>query len=122
MSVPLILVSSVSGQEPEQALAQKYVLVDWGNSFATSHARHFPDIPAPAMRMGRGRMALDFLLECGGSAYLAEPMVRQALRRKQLFKVKQAPVLERSAVAIYHPQSERMDTISSLLAWFGGNA
>jgi DNA-binding transcriptional LysR family regulator len=118
MSVPLILVSTVRGSTLEMAMENDYVLVDWGNSFATAHARHFPNIPSPAMRLGRGRMALDYLLECGGSAYMAEPMVNQAIKRKKLYKVKNAPVIERSASAIYDPNSDRIDTILQLLTYF----
>ncbi len=98
--ISLVLVTRNSQDTLAQALRDNYIMVDWGTSFALSHAQEFPDT-APRMRAGQGRMALDLLLEYGGAAYIAEPMVRNYLANEQLHRVREAPEFERAAYAIY---------------------
>jgi len=116
--VPLILVSSSPDQSAAQAVAARYVLVDWGTSFAISHARHFPDMPAPSLRAGMGRIALAFLLDNGGAAYLARPMVEAHLADGRLFPVEDAPVIDRTAYAAFPLQSDKGVEIRQLLDHF----
>lgn len=118
MQIPLLMVSSTAKLEVGQALATDYMLVDWGSSFSIAHAKHFPDMPAPYMRLALGRMAKDMLLSEGGSAYLAQPMITSELRNKKLFRVKDAPVINRTAYAVYATDNEKSDTISHVLKYF----
>lgn len=117
-SIPLLMVSTRAGITTAEALARDYVLVDWGVSFSIEHSRHFPDCGAPAIRLNLGRIALHYLMECGGSAYLAQPMVAQACASGQLFKVEGAPVIERPAYALFSPRSERAQLVAEALALF----
>lgn len=118
MTIPLVLVSSNAGLSVEQALSTNYMLVDWGTSFANAHAQHFANMPAAHMRLSHGRMAKDLILNRGGSAYLAEPMVQDELRKKKLFRIKDAPVINRGAYAAYSGESERGATIQHALKFF----
>ena len=121
MQIPLVLVSSNIGLSVEQALSTNYMLVDWGTSFANAHAQHFANMPAARMRLALGRMAKDLMLSQGGSAYLGEPMVEDELRKKKLFRIKDAPVINRSAYAAYSRESERGATIEHALKYFEKN-
>lgn len=121
MQIPLILVSSNSGLTVEQALSTNYMLVDWGTSFANAHAQHFASMPAARMRLALGRMAKDLMLSHGGSAYLGEPMVRDEVRKKKLFRIKGAPVINRGAYAAYSRENERAATIQHALKFFEKN-
>jgi LysR family transcriptional regulator, flagellar master operon regulator len=105
--IQLIMISSLHGQSASEAIKNNYILVDWGTAFAIAHARHFPDMPPPTARMGLGRMALAFILECGGATYLAEPMVREYLDSGSLHRVRDAPVIDRQVYAIYLQDTER---------------
>lgn len=116
-AIRLVMVSSKQGLTAEQAVSQYYVMVDWGTSFAIAHARHFPDMPAPSIHMALGRIALAFLLDCGGSAYMAESMVANHLQEKRLFPVEDAPVIDRHAYAVYPVRSERLEVIKSVLEY-----
>jgi len=118
MQIPLILISSVAGITAEQALSSNYMLVDWGTSFANAHAQHFANMPAAHMRLSHGRMAKDLILSRGGSAYLAEPMVQEEIRKKKLFRIKNAPTINRGAYAAYSRESERGATIQHALKFF----
>ena len=113
--IPLCLVSSDSSASLEQAVTENYILVDWGTSFSITHARQFPE-SVPEMRAGVGRIALEYLVENGGSAYLAWPMVEKYLLEGQLYVVEDAPVIERSAYAVYSTQTDKQELLSRCLA------
>lgn len=115
--VPLILVSSEADTSTSEAVNQDYIFVDWGTSFGMVHARQYPDIAPPALRASTGRIALSFLYNCGGSAYLPEAMVCDELG-SALFKVEGAPVFHKEAYAVYSPVSSKRETIESALTWF----
>jgi len=91
-------------------------MVDWGVTFAIAHARHFPDMSPPKMRMGLGRLAHAFLLDYGGSAYLAERMVHEDLTVGRLHRVQAAPIIKRQVFAVYSQQSERVALLDEVLA------
>lgn len=120
--VSLIMVSSQAGLAAEEAVSRDYVMVDWGTSFAIAHARRFPDMATPRARVGLGRMAKALLLACGGSAYLAEAMVREELHGGQLYRVEGAPVIERMAYAVYPVHDGHRGIIEQTLAWFSGQS
>ncbi len=111
----LILVAARAGLNAEQALSRDYVLVDWGTSFAIQHARQFPDAPLPRMRANLGRLALAYVLEEGGAAYLPEPMVEALLARGRLFTVAGAPAIDRAAYAVYAAHGEKRAEIERTL-------
>ena len=90
-------------------------MVDWGNVFALQHAERFPDIPPPAARLASGTLALYLMLDAGGSAYLTHQMASEELENKRLFLVEQAPVIERTAFAVYRPGDEQKDHIRNAL-------
>lgn len=112
--INLVLVSSSKDLTPQQAF-ENYVLVDWGTSFAITHVQHFPDIPTPKLRAQIGRLAYNYILENGGSAYLAESMVSEELNNNKLFKIQEAPAIKRTAYAAYLPTSEKKEFISDAI-------
>jgi len=117
-TIRLIMVTSQQELTVEEALNFQYLMVDWGASFAVTHARLFPHMPPPPLHMGMGRLAHSFMLNRGGTAYLAEAMVEEDLEAGRLFSVKDAPVIERSAYAVYPVEGERCELIEALLDLF----
>ena len=117
-TVPLIMVSNIPNVLVSDALAQNYILVDWGMSFSIHHSRFFPDITMPNIRLPLGRIALEYILNCGGAAYLAEPMVSAAIEQEVLFKVTDAPAIERPTHALFSSNSDQFDTIQKALSLF----
>ncbi len=116
-SISLVMVSRQPNQTAEDAL-KDYIMVDWGQMHALQHARHFPDAPAPAQRISQGTIALNFMLACGGAAYLAEKTVTPLLEAGHLFRVARAPIIERGAFAVYPRRSARVDLIKQVLEYF----
>ena len=115
--VPLVMVSSERSNSVENAVKENYIFVDWGTAFAMAHARQYPDAPPPALRAGVGRIALSFIKQCGGTAYLPEAMVYEQLGT-DLHRVEGAPVIHKEAYAIYSQSSNKLDTINGVLSWF----
>ncbi|TNF35993.1 MAG: LysR family transcriptional regulator [Gammaproteobacteria bacterium] len=114
LDLPLVLVSS-NAQPLHDAIAEKYILVDWGSSFLTQHAQHFSSLPTPEMQVNEARIALDFILACGGSAYVAEPLVAALLQTRRLFQVEDAPVFHRPVYAVYNKSSAKQAFLETLL-------
>ena len=114
-TVSLVLVSSHKNASVEKALSSNYILVDWGTSFAIAHAKNFPDLATPFLRVGLGRIAKEYILANGGSAYLAQPMIKNELEQGRLHYVEGGPVIERSAYAVYAEGSDKTALIKNLL-------
>lgn len=115
-TINLVLVSTRKEQSAADALADDYIMVDWGPTFSLAHARHFPDMPAPPIRMSLGTLALQHLRHQEGSAYLAERMLKSAPGEDRLHRVRDAPVIERSAYAVFRPDSDRVTLIRKALS------
>lgn len=117
-STPLIMVSSTADSDIEDAFANAYVMVDWGQSFLLQHAREYPAASAPSHRMNQARIALQFILQRGGSAYLAEQMVAEQIEQGELHRVMQAAVFKRTIYATYSWRSARVELIEQVLQHF----
>jgi DNA-binding transcriptional LysR family regulator len=111
----LIMVSSRPRLSAREAIGDGYVMTDWGTSFAIAHARHFPDMPPPRLRVGLGRMALAFLLEQGGATYLAERMVTEHLASGCLHRIEDAPEIDHEVYAVWTAGGERHPLLEQAL-------
>lgn len=97
--IKLIAVTSSEHTEATAAMAQHYILVDWGTSFDIQHAKHFADIPPPQLRTGSAKIALEMLLQGPATAYLPQIMVQPLLQSNRLRKVNNAPQMSRELFA-----------------------
>lgn len=114
-SLDLVLVTTNKQLNVENALSNaNYVYVNWGTAFSMTHAKLFPNIPAPAIRVDFSRIALDFLLEHGGSAYLAKSMIKEELINDKLFIIEDAPVINRQYYLVFQTNSAKHDAIVNL--------
>ena len=121
-TIPVVMVSSSPGMEPAAAVNANYILVEWGSSFAMAHAKHFPEMAAPRIRVMLGRIGLDYLLANGGTAYMAEPMVSSLIKRKKLFRVKHAPIINRDVYAIFPTAPTKPVLIQAACDFFAARA
>jgi len=92
----------------------KYVYVDWGTKFASEHAGRHPKIPAPYLRTSTARIALDFILEKGGSAYLPTSLVEPFITSGQLFKVSGVDEWNRPIYLSYRKASSSIEAIEQV--------
>ncbi len=115
-SLDLIMVSTLPDLPAQQAVVRDdYIMVDWGTAFALEHARAFADAGAAKLSMNAAKTALGFLQTCGGSAYLARPMVEQLITAGTLHPVPQAPTIKRNFYAVYHSQNLKLDDLKPLI-------
>ncbi|MFT7372972.1 MAG: DNA-binding transcriptional LysR family regulator [Oleiphilaceae bacterium] len=110
----LILVSSTKVATVESAMASGYVAVDWGLSFQMSYTQLFPDAASPVLHTTLSRIALDFILNFGGSAYLPYRMVENDIGGA-LFQVDEAPVITRQIYACHHKDNLYTKEIEAIL-------
>jgi DNA-binding transcriptional LysR family regulator len=118
-SIDLVMVSSDPAWSLEEALEKAYILVDWGTSFAMKHAKAFPELLSPRLRVGLGRIAKSYILDSGGAAYLARTMVEDELQSGKLHIVPGAPVIERKTYASFATKNEKQELIVELLSLLG---
>jgi DNA-binding transcriptional LysR family regulator len=114
----LLLVSSEVDHSAEDALAEGFLMVDWGLAHAIEHRRMFPDAPEPHVRVGQARIALTHLQSIGGSAYLPARMVADDIATGHLHIVEGAPLVDLSAYAVYPVRSAKAPLLKEVLALF----
>lgn len=114
----LVLVADRPGLPIQQAIAYGFLFVDWGLAHALELRQAFPDMQEPHTRFANSRLAMNYLRELGGAAYLPLPLVRSALRRGRLHRVAGAEVFERDVYAAYPVRSDREALIERVLNIF----
>ena len=114
-TIRFVMVSSRAAVSSADAVGEDYFLVNWGAWFTSAHARYFPDLPTPTVRVGPGRVARALILGRGGSAYIAEPLIAEDLAQGRLHLVGDAPVIEREACAVYPREAENRAFIEKAL-------
>ncbi|WP_047042069.1 LysR family transcriptional regulator [Vibrio mexicanus] len=109
----LVLVST-DADTIDEVFEHKYVYVDWGTRFASEHSERHPKIPAPYLRTSTARIALDFILEKRGSAYLPSSLVEPFINTGQLQKVAGSEEWQRPIYLSYRKNSSSIDAISQV--------
>ncbi|EKE77039.1 HTH-type transcriptional regulator HdfR [Gallaecimonas xiamenensis] len=110
----LQLVSSKAGLSLAQALNGPYAKVDWGTQFSIQHAKLLKEQAPPVLHTGIARIALDFILDHGGSAYLPLGLTLDALDQGLLHRVSDAPEIPRELYGAYLKEAERVGLIEHL--------
>lgn len=112
--VKLVLLSSDADATVKTALQAGYVMVDWGISFELFHSKRYGDAASPVLHTNMGMMALDFLQQQKGAAYLPQSVLQQPAGQG-LIRVKGAPAFSRPVFGVYRTTSDRRDTICHLM-------
>jgi DNA-binding transcriptional LysR family regulator len=84
MEEKLIRVRRVDAPDP-------YVYIDWGEAFRRQHDAALPDLSRPALSFNLGPLALQFILDRGGSGYFRTRVVQAYLQSGVFERVPQAP-------------------------------
>lgn len=99
----------------ETAMTESYVYVDWGSRFAIEHQRQHPRMPPPIMRTSTGRIALRFILENEGAAYLPHSLVEFYIERGDLHLVEDAEQMERPVYLAYRKDSAALEAVERVV-------
>lgn len=109
----LVLVSTAH-ETLHSVFNKRYVYIDWGARFASEHAERHPNIPAPYLRTSTARIALDFILEKGGSAYLPVSLADPFVSSGQLHIVQDVPKWYRPIYLSYRKNSSSLEAIQQV--------
>lgn len=99
--VKLIAVASTSALAETALIKLPYCYVDWGSSFDTQHSRFFNEQTPIKLRTNNANLALNWLLQNSGYAYLPEAMVKPYLDQAVLHSVSNTPVIVLELFAAY---------------------
>ena len=113
----LVLVSTEANQELLTAVNASHVNVDWGSAFENNYTQYYQPSSPPVLHTTLARIALEFILYHGGSAYLPLKMVEHLLNSK-LYRVESAPVFRRPIYACYHKENRNTPTIEQVIELF----
>ena len=100
MKEKLVLVTTARKRSGKPR-AEDYVFVDWGPDFAAHHNLSFPQLSNPGTYVDLGPLALQFILNAGGSGYFRTQAVAPYLRSGRLKLVRGAPEFLFPAYAVY---------------------
>jgi len=114
-TVPLHLVTTNPQYESE---TENFVIVDYGEAVNVKYMRDFQHAPAAKHHMSQPIIALNFILDVGGSAYLPKQMTFEYVRKKKLFIVEDAPIYSREIYANYLAKSQKVDMIKQAIELF----
>lgn len=99
----LVLVSSDPGKPwPDE----NYVYVDWGPGFYAEHSNSFPELERPALLANIGWLAIQLVLENGGSCFLPQRMADEITAAGKLGKVPDSPQFRLPAYVIYSSNAD----------------
>ena len=93
-------------------------MVDYGESINSQYMREFHDSPAAKHHMSQPTIALNFILDVGGSAYLPRQLMFDYIREEKLFEIESAPVYTRDIYANYLAKSQKVDLIEQAISLF----
>ncbi|MGR3991330.1 LysR family transcriptional regulator [Pseudomonas sp. 1121_17] len=94
MEEKLVRIRHVERPEP-------YVYIDWGETFRRQHDAALPDCARPALSFNLGPLALQFILEHGGSGYFRTRVVQAYLDSGVFERVPQAPEFTYPTFLVY---------------------
>ncbi|MFT5760069.1 MAG: DNA-binding transcriptional LysR family regulator [Alteromonadaceae bacterium] len=117
-TVPLHLVTTEKDNRHEILSLENHIMVDYGESVNAQHRREFQHELTAKHFMSQPRIALNYLLDAGGSAYLPRQMTFEYLQKNQLYIVKEAPVYSREVFAAYLAKSQKKKLIEEAIQLF----
>jgi len=94
MEEKLIRIRRVDQPEP-------YIYIDWGEAFRRQHDAALPDCARPALSFNLGPLALQFILDQGGSGYFRTRVVQAYLDNGVFERVPQAPEFTYPTFMVY---------------------
>jgi DNA-binding transcriptional LysR family regulator len=116
--LPLELVSPNDHLNIPDIASVGYIRLDWGTLFSIQHAKLCKQLPPPTLHTNIARVALDYMLQAGGAAYLPTQLVDPYIENKQLFRVNDAPDMHRDVFVSYHKDNVKTDLIESVIELF----
>lgn len=90
------LIQIASTRDPEP-----YIYVDWGPDFRKEHDAALPEKSRNTLSFNLGPLALQYLLQCGGTGYFRTRVTRRALAEQRIEIIKSAPEFSYPVFLVY---------------------
>ena len=117
-SVPLHLVTTTPDLSEKHQNITDFIMVDYGESINLQYVREYPNSPPAKHYISQPRIALDYILANGGSAYLPRQLVTKYISEGELFLVEEAPVFSREIYVLYLNRNHKQELIKKSLHYF----
>lgn len=117
IDLQLTLVSDKQNQNLAEAMEQNYTQVHWGEQFLVEHNRALNGYKPPQKRVNQARIALNFLLSSGGSAFLPNQMSAQYIEDRRLFKVKGIKSFPLRIYAVYLKSGSNVEFVEKAVKY-----
>jgi len=111
----LILQSTVTPISLDDALNERYIMIDWGTAFQFEYNQLINHSVRPTLYVNSGMMALDILHNQNGAAYLSAQISQHHSVTAKLYPVESAPVFEREIYAVYRHDNAHYELIQRLI-------
>ncbi len=111
-----MLVSAPRRAALESVRAEKYIRVHYSAAFDRRHMDLLPHLNDAPLAAGLGRIALDFILQEGGAAYLPSHTAMPLIRAKKLHPVKNAPRISHAVYAAIPNRRRHLPLVKDALA------
>jgi len=98
-------------------LCVPYIQIDWGVDFQSFHQHRFASLNV-AMQCNQGSIALHFIEQYGGAAYLACVLSHRLEAAGHLFPVTDAPHFHQQVIVFYSVQNERINVVEETIRYF----
>ena len=100
------LVAVTTDAEATEPSLADYVYVDWGPEFRTSHHTAFPDAGSAALSVNDGPLAMQYILNVGGSGYFRMEAARPYIEAGRLHAIPNKPRFSYSIYALYSAKAD----------------
>jgi DNA-binding transcriptional LysR family regulator len=117
-SVPLHLVTTEPDLSDKGQKINDFISVDYGESINLQYTKTYPNAAPAKHLISQPRVALDYILSNGGSAYLPRQLVTKHINSGLLFYVDSAPIFTREIFALYPEKTHKKDIIQTTLHYF----
>jgi DNA-binding transcriptional LysR family regulator len=87
-------------------LPEDHIQIDWGEDFTASYQAAFPDQPNAVVSISYGPLALDYMLQTGGSGYYRQGFIQPYLASGQLALVPESPEFSYSAYVVHSTKAD----------------
>jgi DNA-binding transcriptional LysR family regulator len=85
---------------------ENYVYVDWGPGFYAEHSNAFPEIGRPPLLANLGWLAIQLVLNNGGSCFLPKRMADPLIASKTLYLIPDAPHFNLPAYVVFSSNTD----------------
>ncbi len=115
-SLELIMICNKLEQTIEDVPKIGHVFVDWGTVFNLQQARLFKEPVAPILNTAQSHIALEFILNYRGAAYLPRALVEPYLNDHTLFQIRDALVINQDVYLVYSKGSDKSLSLGPIIA------